>query len=167
MRNFSPRYFGPYKIVQHIGPIAYKLELPSSASIHSVFHVSQLKHALGDGISSQPLSPMLDAELEWLVEPELVLGVRSRSGLSDREVLIKWKDLPDFEASWEPEDMIAKQFPDFPLEDKVTLVPGGIDKPPIRYTYARRNKRSKPGDIVQAATNQSASCAIGELMGVH
>ena len=56
------------------------------------------------------------------------------------EVLIKWKNLPKFEASWEPAELIKSQFPDFHLEDKVSLEPGGNVRPPIRYTYTRRKK---------------------------
>ena len=123
--------------------MAYKLELSASASIHPVFHVFQLKKALGDGVHSQPLPPLLDAELEWMVEPEKVLAVRQSATNSHtgQEVLIKWKDLLDFEASWELVDIITKQFPDFHLEDKVSLGTGGIDRPPIRITYSRRKRR--------------------------
>ena len=67
--KFSARYFSPYKVLQQIGPIAYKLELPSSATIHPVFHDSYLKQALGSTDLCQSLPPSLANDLEWLVEP--------------------------------------------------------------------------------------------------
>ena len=42
-QNLSPKYFGPYKIIDRCGEVAYKLAIPSSSQIHLVFHVSQLK----------------------------------------------------------------------------------------------------------------------------
>ncbi|CAL2229315.1 unnamed protein product [Prunus armeniaca] len=42
--KLSPRYIGPYKIVERVGPVAYRLALPSDLSrLHDVFHVSMLR----------------------------------------------------------------------------------------------------------------------------
>ena len=42
--KLNPRYIGPFRIVERIGPVAYRLELPSELSrIHNVFHMSMLR----------------------------------------------------------------------------------------------------------------------------
>ena len=45
--KLSPRYVGPFKIINRRGEVAYHLELPEQlSSVHGVFHVSQLKKYL-------------------------------------------------------------------------------------------------------------------------
>ncbi|GJP59970.1 hypothetical protein CLOP_g17075 [Closterium sp. NIES-67] len=41
-RKLFPRWIGPFKVIQHVGVVAYKLKLPDTLQIHNVFHVSLL-----------------------------------------------------------------------------------------------------------------------------
>jgi hypothetical protein len=45
--KLAPRYIGPFPILKKCGPMAYKLDLPSSlAGVHDIFHMSQMKKCL-------------------------------------------------------------------------------------------------------------------------
>jgi hypothetical protein len=91
------KYFGPYTILEMIGEAAYRLELPSTAQVHPVFHVSQLKKYTPDHtpvFAELPSVPQLDlAEFE----PERVLDHRltKKGNAIVAQVLIKWSSFPD------------------------------------------------------------------------
>jgi len=70
------RYFGPFKIVQRIGLVAYKLELPLNAKIHSVFYISVLKKCEGNPPLALLPSPLLWNERGYKLQPHVVLGHR-------------------------------------------------------------------------------------------
>ena len=83
-------YYGPFEIEKEVGPIAYKLKPPPHCQIHPTFHVSQLREAKGAMKATVELPKELNEDLEMVVEPLAVLGVRSRDGrnIQGAEVLI-------------------------------------------------------------------------------
>ena len=134
-----------FRVLKRVGKVAYKLQLPVSSTIHLVSHISQLCPAFGNIPLALDLPVQLSQDMELLLEPEDVLGycLTGSSLPHDVEVLIQWKFLPAHETSWEPYILIQNQFPSFHLEDKVTVQAGGIDKPPIQFTYSRRRKHER------------------------
>ena len=54
--KLSPRFIGPYEVLERIGPMAYQLALPSElAKLHDVFHVSMLRKYRSDGSHILPM----------------------------------------------------------------------------------------------------------------
>jgi hypothetical protein len=111
------KYFGPFMIVERIGAVAYKLELPPSAQIHPVFHVSQLKPFTASYtpvFSELPKPPDLSSVT---VVPETILQRRMvRAGTTAGvQVLVKWQGLPEGQATWEDYHVVRRRFPDASL----------------------------------------------------
>ena len=114
--KLAPRFYGPFKILERIGSVAYKLELPTTSRIHPVFHVSLLKRKLGstDDTINPTLPPMNE---QWLLlwESEAVLDmqvVRLRKK-SQTQWLIKWAGLPREDATWESAQAMVQAYPNF------------------------------------------------------
>lgn len=57
--KLAPKYYGPYKIIDKCGQVAYKLQLPSESQIHPVFYVSQLRVMVGNVHTSTILPSIL------------------------------------------------------------------------------------------------------------
>ena len=76
--KLSPKYYGPYKVLQKIGSMAYKLELPAASWVHPVFHVSCLKKVIGDKIQIQTILLELDEEGKVKLEPEKISETRTK-----------------------------------------------------------------------------------------
>ena len=62
--KLSPRFYGPYKILERIRAVAYILDLPASSQIHLVFHVSCLKLKLGQNEIAQSYLPNMTTQGE-------------------------------------------------------------------------------------------------------
>jgi hypothetical protein len=127
--KLSPKFAGPYQIMERIGTVAYRLDLPEQARIHNVFHVGLLKQFHGTPPATRPpLPPIHNGRV--LLKPQRVLGSKVRQGTW--HVLIQWDGMPSSEATWEPVDQFRQTFPVFQLEDEL-FVEGGRD-----VVYSRR-----------------------------
>jgi hypothetical protein len=109
------KYYGPFKVLQRIGQVAYKLLLLDGCSIHPVFHVSQLKKHIRDKVIQQRNLPLTDADGNIHMKPNTMLQRRLIPQNNEQVVqwLIKWVNLPETAAMWEDADYIRKLFPDF------------------------------------------------------
>nr|CAD1817207.1 unnamed protein product [Ananas comosus var. bracteatus] len=76
--KFSPRFIGPFEILERVGPVAYRLALPPILTrVHNVFHVSMLRKYISD--PSYVISPSMidlcedlsfEEALVWIMESE-------------------------------------------------------------------------------------------------
>ena len=62
--KLAPKYYGPYKTIEGIWEVAYRLMLPLETIIHNVFHISQLKLKLGKQHELQHYQPILTEDFE-------------------------------------------------------------------------------------------------------
>jgi hypothetical protein len=97
-----PKYYGPFKVLDKIGAAAYQLELPKDASIHNVFHVSQLKFCQDPNTATVHNIPGFMSQPPARV-PECILDRKmvKRGRIAATKVLVQWKDTPPERVIWE------------------------------------------------------------------
>jgi hypothetical protein len=115
--TLSPRYIGPFPILEKCGTVAYKLELPLSlAGVHDIFHVSQLRKCLALMDVVLPQVAPLDADLTYLEYLIKILDQKSR--VTKRKIIklfkIQWSNYTA-EVTWESEGFLRSHHPNFEL----------------------------------------------------
>ncbi|XP_010670395.2 uncharacterized protein LOC104887464 [Beta vulgaris subsp. vulgaris] len=114
--KLSPRYIGPYEVLERIGEVAYRLALPTElANVHNVFHVSQLHRYVHDPTHIlQPETVELDQNLSFENRPIMILDTKTRNTRRKvvRLVKVLWSNQKIEEATWEAEDAMRNRYPE-------------------------------------------------------
>ncbi|KAL4291566.1 hypothetical protein GQ457_14G019230 [Hibiscus cannabinus] len=113
--KLSPRYIGPYEIVERVGSVAYRLLLPPELErIHDVFHMSMLRKYKSDPSHVMPVEEIeLNPDLSYDEEPVEILASDSKvlRGRTIELVKVKWRHRGVEEATWERKEDMMEQFP--------------------------------------------------------
>ena len=150
------KYFGLFQVLQKIGLVAYKLQLPEGSSVHPVFHVSQLKKMVGssDQVSSHIPEP---AETHHLPAEILAEKLHHQNGKIQPKILVKWQNWPTNMATWEKKDDLRQLVEgtlsrgqdsslggeDVSSQDSITESTGDEDGPRRSKRAARPSKKYK------------------------
>ena len=111
--KLSPRFYGPFQVLQRVGEVAYELDLLPTACIYPVFHVSLLNPKLGPATLSIPTLPPMDQDGQLMLEPIAILQKRVKQ-LRNRditEVLVHWQGLPADDATWDSIYQLHLKYP--------------------------------------------------------
>ena len=108
-RKLQPPFIGPYRIVEKLTLLNYRLKLPPSFKIHDVFHISQLKQykdtsSFPGRHSPQPPAPFRINSADYY-KVDRLLGHRRRRGQD--YYLVAWKGYAASDNSWEPSTNIT------------------------------------------------------------
>lgn len=121
------KFYGPFAVLQRVGQVAYRLDLPDGCRIHPVVHVSQLKKHISSTISvSQHFPPIADTAPVYMI-PVALLDHRVVSHGSSvvSQLLVHWSDLPASLATWEETQDLRRTFTDAPAWGQAGFRGGG------------------------------------------
>ncbi|KAL0324014.1 UNVERIFIED_CONTAM: hypothetical protein Scaly_2368500 [Sesamum calycinum] len=112
--KLSAKYYGLYKVVEKVGKIACKFELPPGSKIHPVFLVSLLKKKIGSKYFPSVNSLEFEDEV-FKVYPAFILARRliPRNNVGVPQVLIQWSHSSPDQATWEDYHAVAARFQEF------------------------------------------------------
>ena len=101
--KLAARNYGPFDIVDQLGPVTFELKLPRSYKVHPVYHASKLLPYHEDTIGNrQPNKPGQVEFEEQPVDYEVESIIDTRIERGKIQYLIKWKHYDDSENTWEP-----------------------------------------------------------------
>lgn len=126
-RKLSFRFYGPFQVLDKVGAVAYRLDLPTSSLIHPIVHVSQLKKALAPTEQVHSPLPVLDPTNVTHVCPAQILDhrfIRKGSKMVE-QVQIRWTGDAPAATTWENPRELRRRFPAAPAWGQAGTQGGG------------------------------------------
>nr|CAN79605.1 hypothetical protein VITISV_011118 [Vitis vinifera] len=110
--KLSPRFVGPFEVLETVGTLTYKVALPLSLSkIHNVFHVSTLRKYIYDPSPVVELEPIqISEDLTYEEVPIQIVDVMDKL-LRHAVVKVQWSNRSIQEATWELEEEMREKHP--------------------------------------------------------
>ena len=110
--KLSPRFIGPFEILERVGTVAYQLALlPSMPGVHEVFHVSMLRRYTPDPTHVVDWGD-IEVNTDGTFEEGPVCIVDSRDQVLRRKtVRLLWQHRGVEESTWEREDTMRATYP--------------------------------------------------------
>ncbi|RVW22913.1 Transposon Ty3-G Gag-Pol polyprotein [Vitis vinifera] len=113
--KLSPRFVGPFEILERVGTLAYKVALPPSLSkVHNVFHVSTLRKYIYDPSHVVELEPIqIFEDLTYEEVPVQIVDVMDKvlRHAVVKLVKVQWSNHSIREATWELEEEMREKHP--------------------------------------------------------
>ena len=113
--KLSPRYIGPFEVLERVGAVAYRLALPPNlSSVHEVFHLSMLqKYTLDPTHIVDWGELVVDADGTFEERPMRIMDSREQvlRGKTVRLVKVLWQHRGVEESTWEREDTVRANYP--------------------------------------------------------
>jgi hypothetical protein len=127
--KLSPRYIGPFQILERKGEVAYQLDLHGRLSdVHNVFHISQLKKSAKEVEGKKLTLEELDVknDLTYKEHPIKILETSQRVTQSKiiKTFKVQWSHHSEDEATWEKEDELMEDFPQLLRTRSIPVVDG-------------------------------------------
>jgi hypothetical protein len=125
--KLGPKFFGPFKIVDRVGDVAYRLQLLLGACLHDIFHVGLLKKYCGE----EP------------PEPGALAPLRHGHVYGRTEVLVRWASQTVANATRVELTEFKQLYPSFKLTDELVVRGGGGGRCYVWHSMSPPSKEGK------------------------
>lgn len=113
--ELSPRYIGPFEVIERIGEVAYRLSLLANLDrVHNVFHVTQLHRYIADSSHVVDYSELkVGPSLTYLKQPVEIIDRREKQLRNQTIPIVRvmWRHHSPGESTWEREDKMRELYP--------------------------------------------------------